>query len=293
MENGIHFISGLPRSGSTLLSAILRQNPRFHAGMSSPMSQLIGQLQLSLSTRNEMHVFMDETIRRNVMRGAFEGYYADVSETKLVFDTGRPWCSKIHLLHELFPEARIICCVRHILGILDSIERIVRGNPLVISKMFSADSGATVYSRVETVRGPKGMVGGPMNGLAEAFYGEHASKLILVPYETLVAEPEYTLAQIYDFIGEPRFSHDFEDVQYEADDFDLHIGAPGLHKVSGRVEPRKRASVLPPDVVLHHGFPSFWLDPAKNPRNVRVLLPAQSIEAKSPELAALEPAPAE
>jgi sulfotransferase len=30
MQNGIHFISGLPRSGSTLLAAILRQNPRFH-----------------------------------------------------------------------------------------------------------------------------------------------------------------------------------------------------------------------------------------------------------------------
>jgi len=27
-----HFISGLPRSGSTLLAAILRQNLRFHAG---------------------------------------------------------------------------------------------------------------------------------------------------------------------------------------------------------------------------------------------------------------------
>ena len=26
MDNGIHFISGLPRSGSTLLAAILRQN---------------------------------------------------------------------------------------------------------------------------------------------------------------------------------------------------------------------------------------------------------------------------
>ena len=32
----MHFISGLPRSGSTLLSAILRQNPRFYAAMSSP-----------------------------------------------------------------------------------------------------------------------------------------------------------------------------------------------------------------------------------------------------------------
>ncbi len=31
-----HFISGLPRAGTTLLAALLRQNPRFHAGMTSP-----------------------------------------------------------------------------------------------------------------------------------------------------------------------------------------------------------------------------------------------------------------
>jgi sulfotransferase len=37
MQANIHFISGLPRSGSTLLSAILRQNPRFHAGMTGPV----------------------------------------------------------------------------------------------------------------------------------------------------------------------------------------------------------------------------------------------------------------
>ena len=32
MQNRLHFISGLPRSGSTLLAALLRQNPRFSAG---------------------------------------------------------------------------------------------------------------------------------------------------------------------------------------------------------------------------------------------------------------------
>jgi sulfotransferase len=32
MDNGLHFISGLPRSGSTLLAALLRQNPFLHAG---------------------------------------------------------------------------------------------------------------------------------------------------------------------------------------------------------------------------------------------------------------------
>ena len=42
MENTIHFISGLPRAGSTLLSAILRQNSAFHAAMTSPVGALHG-----------------------------------------------------------------------------------------------------------------------------------------------------------------------------------------------------------------------------------------------------------
>ena len=40
MQNGIHFISGLPRWGSTLLAAILRLNPRLHAGMTSPVGAM-------------------------------------------------------------------------------------------------------------------------------------------------------------------------------------------------------------------------------------------------------------
>ena len=48
-----HFISGLPRSGSTLLAALLRQNPRFHAGMSGPVAGLVGSLLGEMSGRNE------------------------------------------------------------------------------------------------------------------------------------------------------------------------------------------------------------------------------------------------
>jgi sulfotransferase len=49
----MHFISGLPRSGSTLLAALLRQNPRFEAGMSGPLSGLFGALLGQMSARNE------------------------------------------------------------------------------------------------------------------------------------------------------------------------------------------------------------------------------------------------
>lgn len=48
-----NFISGLPRSGSTLLSAILRQNPHFHAGMTSPVATLFKSVITAVSAGSE------------------------------------------------------------------------------------------------------------------------------------------------------------------------------------------------------------------------------------------------
>ena len=53
-----HLISGLPRSGSTLLAALLRQNPRFHAAMTSPVGGLVDRILSAMSEYNECSVFI-------------------------------------------------------------------------------------------------------------------------------------------------------------------------------------------------------------------------------------------
>src|SRR5580693_1208146 len=101
VQNGIHFISGLPRSGSTLLAAILRQNPRFHAGMTSPVGALYMALESALSRRNEAAMFIEEAQRREVLQGLFSNYYQAQQAEKLVFDTNRTWCTKLPALAQL------------------------------------------------------------------------------------------------------------------------------------------------------------------------------------------------
>lgn len=136
MQHGIHFISGLPRSGSTLLAGILRQNPRFHAGMSSPVAAMYMALEKSMSRRNESAVFIDPVQRRDVLTGLFSNYYRELQTTKVVFDTNRMWTAKLPALTQLFPDARVICCVRDVNWIMDSIERLVRRNAFEPSGMF-------------------------------------------------------------------------------------------------------------------------------------------------------------
>jgi sulfotransferase len=149
MPNSFHFISGLPRSGSTLLCALLKQNPRFSAAMTSPVVSLISPLMQKMSGATEFAVFFDDERRRTILRSVFNGYYAHVPEDNTVFDTNRTWTGKVALVKDLYPKSRIICCVREVGWIIDSIERMLRKNPQQLSRVFNYQPGTSVYGRVE------------------------------------------------------------------------------------------------------------------------------------------------
>jgi sulfotransferase len=271
MQNGIHFISGLPRSGSTLLAAVLRQNPRFHAMMTSPVGGIYLAMLSALSRKNEGAVFIDEDQKRDLLTGVFENYYRRIAHDKLVFDTNRIWCSKMPHLVRLFPQAKVVCCVRSIGWIMDSLERREREHAFELSGIFGYDAGGTVYTRVNRLAASDGMVGYALDALREAFYGGYPDRLMLVTYEALTRDPEGTLRIIYDFVGEPYFAHDFDNVEYEAEEFDMSIGAPGLHRVRRKVEFIERPSVLPPELMKRFEGDAFWTNPDLNVHGVPVV----------------------
>ena len=271
MDNGIHFISGLPRSGSTLLAGILRQNPRFHAGMTSPVGSMYMALESAMSRRNETAVFIDENQRRSVLRGLFANYYAEIHAAKVVFDTNRAWCTKLPALVQLFPNARFICCVRNIGWIMDSVERLVRRNAFELSGLFGFEPGGTVYTRINRLASSDGLVGYALDALREAYFSEQGSKLILIEYQALTRAPGDTMRILYDMLGEPNFPHDFENVEYEAEDFDAALGARGLHTVKRRVEWVDRQSVLPPGLFERFATDMFWREPGSNVRGVSMI----------------------
>jgi len=267
----IHFISGLPRSGSTLLAALLRQNPRFHAHMSSPLAGMVDAMLGEMSDRNEFSTFIADEQRRRVLRGLFAGYYGPEFTASVIFDTSRKWCAKLPVLNGLFPDFKIIACVRHVSWIVDSLERAVQKSALRPSFMFNFHTGGTIYNRVEGFATGDGIVGYSYNALKDAFFGEHASHLMLLQYETLVRDPAMAMAAVYDFIGEPQFQHDFDNVQFDASEFDERTGMPGLHEVGSKVVAHERATVLPPDIFRRFENDAFWRHTPSNLRGVRVV----------------------
>ncbi len=271
MRNGVHFISGMPRAGSTLLAALLRQNPALHAGITSPVGGLVASLLREMSQRSETSIFIDDEQREAILRGVFASYYGAVHPLRTVFDTSRMWCAKLHVVAGLFPDAKVICCVRHLPWVIDSIERLVRQNRWELSQIFDFDPGGTVYSRADGLSAGNGMVGFALGALKQALASDEADRLLLLSYETLTSDPARAMAAVYEFTGLPPFAHDFANVEFDADEFDARLGTPGLHKVGRVVRTVERDTILPPDLWRRFEGGSFWREPAFNRRGVRLV----------------------
>ncbi len=260
--NTIHFISGFPRSGSTLLSALLRQNPRFQAGISSPVAPMCNALLNVMGTRSEHATQFSEEQKRVLLAGLFENYYRNVPDDKVIFDTNRSWCARMGIIHQLFPSSKVISCVRNVAWVMDSFERLVQRNPLIYSRLFNDDGErATIYSRTEALGRNNRVVGYSVAALREAFYGQYSSSLLLVDYELLSRLPHKCLRLIYEFLGEEEFEHDIENVVFEESEFDTHLGLPEMHKVQKKVTFRERQTLLPPDIFQKYDQMSFWRNP--------------------------------
>ena len=239
--------------------------------MTSPVGTIYIALEAAMSWRNEAAVFISEEQRRDLLRGVFSGYYRSVAPEQVLFDTNRIWCARLPALTTLFPEARTIRCVRDIAWIIDSIERLVRRNAFELSGLFGFEAGTTVFTRVNRIAGSGGMAGFALDALKEGFFGEHASRMVLVEYEALVRAPGPTMRYLYSFFDEPFFEHDFDHVEYAADAFDLALGAPGMHTVRRKVEWLDRPSILPPELFRRYENDMFWRGPDAANQPMRVI----------------------
>ncbi len=269
----IHFISGLPRSGSTLLAALLRQNPRIHAEMSSPVAVLCERV-LPVMGQGEYATAFDDERRRQVLSGIIAGYYADMPPDMVLFDTNRAWCGHMRVLADLHPDAFVVACVRDPVWIIDSFERLLRRNTYLVSKLHGIAQSATVFDRVEQLMAVGGAFGAAWQALQDAYYGELAHRLILVDYDELAQEPGRVLALLYDLLGLPPFVHDPNRVEYAGGHaFDAALNTPGLHAVRPTVARTHRRTILPPQIVGRLAGTSFWRDPTQNPGGAFVIAP--------------------
>jgi len=250
-----YFISGLPRSGSTLLSGILRQNPDFYADIASPVEALTGNA-IDVITGAESNLTTTEEQRKNVMYGMFDGYYQHI-EKSVIFDSSRGWTKKTNFLKALFPYTKILCPVRDIVSILNSFEVILNKNCFYTKQINDKVFSHNIFIRIQELFERE--IVNYFSFLQEG-YALNPEMIHFIEYENLCKEPEKTIRKVYEFLERPYYSHDFENVEYSNENFDKACNLKDLHTIKKGVEYKPPRCILPSEIVQKYKVMNmeFW-----------------------------------
>jgi sulfotransferase len=255
LDKKFHFITGLPRSGSTLLSAILNQNPRFSASITDTLAPMVkGVIEASQDGPGSKYL-VPESRRLNLVRGLVKSFYQEI-DRPVIFNTNRAWTLLTAQVNMVFPKSKIIVCVRDIAWVLDSFERAHRKYPLN-TNTATGGLGPSVYDRCENLLSPQGIVGFAYSGIKQAITSDEQHKIMLIEYDALCQQPGMVLESLYNFIEEPVFIHDFDNCESHWDEYDREIGIP-LHKIRKKVEMVPRKFILPPDLITSVSNMEVW-----------------------------------
>lgn len=239
----IHFIAGLPRSGSTLLCNILAQNPRFAATHTSGCIDVLLGIRNSWrhSAANRAHY--DPKAMENVARAAMYAYHDSFTDRPVVFDKCRGWMQHFEFTeHILNHPVKILLPCRAVPDILASFEKLHREtsrhqlSPLDM-EMPEQPRCVTVGARCAKLMEPMHVVGWPLNAMQELILRAPKESYHFVEFTELTGNPEKTMKEIYNFLEEEYYAHDFNHVEQVTQEDDAVHGYVNLHTIRNKVDP--------------------------------------------------------
>jgi sulfotransferase len=238
MKN-LFFVSGLPRSGSTLLMNILGQHPDVYVTPTSGCHEVLW------TTRNNWNTFVEhqsdpmasspKNLQR-VLRSMMYSYHD--TDKNIIFDKHRSWTHSIELLEFILNgPAKIIIPVRSISEILASFEQVYRKSAHLHNTPGDFLSSQTTEGRVNHWISNRGEVGIAYNRIKDVFQRGYGDRLLLVEFDALTYSPESTMNQIWDFLKIDAPIHDFNNVIQLTKEDDSYTGYDGLHDIRSKVLP--------------------------------------------------------
>ena len=277
MDKKFYFMAGLPRAGSTLLSTLLNQNPRFHSGPSSPVLGAMFSVHDNFQS-NELYTGYPKPERVNEIVGSvIRHWYSDI-EQEVIIDKNRAWCARVPFIEGYIgQEAKIIVPVRRVDEILTSLLTMVHRNTfqegqprinfvdeqLVKNNIPISDETRCQY--LLTSQG--GIVWESLNATKMGVEQGHSDKFHYVDYNDLITDPQGELNDIYEFLGEESFEHTFDGLSNEHREDDLSTyGLSDMHEVHSKLEKTSPdpSKVLPESIIelYNHNRKhlEFWND---------------------------------
>jgi len=242
----LFYLSGLVRSGGTVLGSIINQNPDFYVSPTSPLMDIMMGIEYHIGMMSQRWTFDHRQKTVNFLQDAFRTYYKDVDK-KYIIDNHKGWPTNIGQIKKDFDmDPRVICLYRPLPEIIASFMELIKRDPknAVDQELKKNNKPLTVKNRAMLIWdvATRQTWEAFNNGLT--LYPQH---IHLVKYDDLCGNPQETVNGIYDFLGVPHFAHDFENIENTlAEDHDEVLGFKNLHNIRTSL---KKTSIDPKEVL--------------------------------------------
>jgi len=245
-------LSGLPRSGSTILSAILDQNPLIHAEGNSAVCQFMWDIHQAgtvnaaeqLKGNNRMGTVKD------IIQQVPHIYYKDIPRGKeIIVDKCRAWtiASNVELLRtHIDPHIKIIVLERSVTAIMQSFMKLYKNNQWSEEYMHQILK-AMLVPNVDPIM--RSIIGINMAKKENALRPPAQQTFLFIQYEDLIAKPAETIERIYAFCGWVPFAHRFDKIVNTHPENDAYYNLKGFHTIRPTLSKQENTVILPPDIL--------------------------------------------
>jgi sulfotransferase len=229
MTQQLHFMIGLPRSGSTVLCALLNQNPSVYV---TPTSPLLGYL---LHTQ-EAYYKIEESIANpnfeqltTICRAMMSAAWSHRPEPHII-DKHRGWGKNLKAVETVTGRMpKVIATTRDLPSVMASWLTLIKKYPYVFDQKLKAKG---LEPTDENRMGEMwfNMTKDTMESLVMA--RQTTSDMIEVNYDLFMTYPREILKEVENFLGLNHYDYDFNKIEKLEDDNDLKAwGFPELHKI--------------------------------------------------------------
>lgn len=236
----IHFLAGLPRSGSSVLAAILNQNPEVYVTPTSPMLDLVTANQDKFWELPEVKANPCPDQLTNITRAMINAMWIHRPEP-IIIDKNRGWGKNMPASTILLErEVKVIATIRDLPGIMASWLTLIRNQP---------------NNHIDKILQQRGLEVNDENRMGEMWFNmvkdcmecvvqlrkDAGNRTLFLRYEELVMLPENSIGRIERHLGLPEAQYDFNNITTETVDDDLTAwGFDGMHKVRPVLEKTSR-----------------------------------------------------
>lgn len=211
----LYFLSGLPRSGSTVLGSILSQHPEMYVSPTSPLFELLFKIEQNFKELDIQYTYDKEKIFNNITSAILKNFYAHIDEP-YILDKHRAWPQNLGPVKVfLNQEPKVICTIRRISEIIVSYIKLAEKDPnnFIDEELKRRGQEINNYNRAEEIFN-HGMNGDNACPLKSILIGieKYRENIHFVDYNELMNQPQEILNGIYKFLDiEPHY-HDFDNI---------------------------------------------------------------------------------